>query len=68
MRQRIYTKANKVASANTTNVVKFKRESDFREGKIKTYLSELGMDVREYTKMSAIRLEMRLVNKGLITI
>jgi len=68
MRQRIYTKATKVASANTTNVVKFKRESDFREGKIKTYLSELGMDVREYTKMSAIRLEMRLVNKGLITI
>jgi len=68
MRQRIYTKAIKVASANTTNVVKFKRESDFREGKIKTYLSELGMDVREYTKMSAIRLEMRLVNKGLITI
>jgi len=66
MRKRIY--ATKVASANTTNVVKFKRESDFREGKIKTYLSELGMDVREYTKMSAIRLEMRLVNKGLITI
>jgi hypothetical protein len=66
MRKRIY--ATKVASANTTNVVKFKRESDFREGRIKAYLTQLNMDVREYTTMASIRLEMRLINKGLITI
>ena len=67
MRTRIKL-ATKVASANGMQVVKFTRPTDFREGRIKTYLSELGMDAREYTKMASIRLEMRLMNKGLITI
>lgn len=58
----------KVVSATQHQVVKFTRPNDFKEGKIKTYLSELGMDAREYTKMTSIRLEMRLMNKGLITI
>jgi hypothetical protein len=58
----------KIVSATSHQVVKFTRPTDFREGKIKTYLSELGMDAREYTKMTAIRLEMRLVDKGLVTI
>jgi len=68
MRTRIITKGTKVLSANATNVVTFKRPSDFTEGKIKTYLSELGMDAREFKLKSAIRLEMRLLDKGLITI
>ena len=67
MRTRIKT-ATKVASSNGMQVVKFTKPSDFREGRIKTYLSELGMDAREYTKMASIRLEMRLMSKGLITI
>jgi hypothetical protein len=58
----------KVASATSHQVVKFTRPEQFREGKIKTYLSELGIDAREYTKMTAIRLEMRLASKNLITI
>ena len=32
------------------------------------YLRALDINAREYAKMSAIRLEMRLINKGLITI
>ena len=68
MRTRVYTKGTKVLSANATNVVTFKRPTDFREGKIKTYLSELGMDVREYDLKARIRLETRLIDKGLITI
>ena len=69
MRTRVYTKGTKVLSATPQHqVVTFKRPSDFREGKIKTYLSELGMDVREFKLKSAIRLEMRLLDKGLITI
>ena len=68
MRQRIIKKGTRVLTANATNVVTFKRASDFREGKIKTYLSELGMNVREFKLKSAIRLEMRLLDKGLITI
>jgi hypothetical protein len=69
MRTRIITKGTKVLSATPQHqVVTFKRPSDFTEGKIKTYLSELGMDVREFKLKSAIRLEMRLLDKGLITI
>jgi len=69
MRTRVYTKGTKVLSATPQHqVVTFKRPSDFREGKIKTYLSELGMDVREFKLKSAIRLETRLLDKGLITI
>lgn len=67
MRTRIKT-ATKVASSNGMQVVKFTKPSDFREGRIKTYLSELGMDAREFKLKSAIRLEMRLLDKGLITI
>jgi hypothetical protein len=69
MRQRIIKKGTKVLSATPQHqVVTYKRASDFSEGKIRAYLSELGMDVREHTKMSAIRLEMRMLDKGLITI
>ena len=69
MRTRIYNKGTKVISATPQHqVVTFKRPSDFTEGKIKTYLSELGMDVREYKLKASIRLEMRLLDKGLITI
>jgi hypothetical protein len=69
MRTRVYTKGTKVLSATPQHqVVTFKRPTDFREGRIKTYLSELGMDAREYTKMASMRLEMRLMSKGLITI
>jgi len=69
MRTRIYKKSTRVLSATPQHqVVTFKRPSDFTEGKIKTYLSELGMDAREFKLKSAIRLEMRLLDKGLITI
>jgi hypothetical protein len=69
MRTRIYNKGTKVLSATPQHqVVTFKRPSDFREGKIKTYLSELGMDAREYNLKAKIRLETRLLDKGLITI
>jgi hypothetical protein len=69
MRTRVYKKGTKVLSATPQHqVVTFKRPSDFTEGKIKTYLSELGMDAREFKLKSAIRLEMRLLDKGLITI
>lgn len=69
MRQRIIKKGTRVLSATPQHqVVTFKRASDFTEGKIKTYLSELGMDVREYTFKAKIRLENRLLDKGLITI
>jgi hypothetical protein len=69
MRQRIIKKGTKVLSATPQHqVVIFKRPTDFTEGKIKTYLSELGMDAREFKLKSAIRLEMRLLDKGLITI
>lgn len=69
MRTRIYKKGTRVLSATPQHqVVTFKRPTDFREGKIKTYLSELGMDAREFKLKSAIRLEMRLLDKGLITI
>jgi hypothetical protein len=69
MRTRVYKKGTRVLSATPQHqVVTFKRPTDFREGKIKTYLSELGMDVREFKLKSAIRLEMRLLDKGLITI
>ena len=69
MRTRIITKGTKVLSATPQHqVVTFKRPSDFTEGKIKTYLSELGMDVREYNLKARIRLETKLIDKGLITI
>lgn len=69
MRTRVYTKGTRVLSATPQHqVVTFKCPTEFREGRIKTYLSELNIDVREYTKMSAIRLEMRMMDKGLITI
>lgn len=60
--------ATKVASASSNGVVKHTSPTAFREGRIKAYLNQLGIDVREYTKLSAIRLEMRLVNKQLATI
>ena len=69
MRQRIIKKGTKVLSVTPQHqVVTFKRPTDFTEGKIKTYLSELGMDVREYKLKSAIRLETRLLQHNLITI
>ena len=69
MRTRVYKKSTRVLSATPQHqVVTFKRPTDFREGRIKTYLSELGMDVREYNLKAKIRLEMRLLDKGLITI
>ena len=69
MRTRIYNKGTKVLSATPQHqVVTFKRASDFTEGRIKTYLSELGWDAREYKLKAAIRLETRLLDKGLITI
>lgn len=69
MRTRVYTKGTKVLSATPQHqVVTFKRPTDFREGKIKTYLSELGMDAREYKLKASIRLETRLFDKGLIII
>lgn len=69
MRQRIIKKGTRVLSATPKHqVVTFKRPTDFTEGKIKTYLSELGMDAREFKLKAAIRLEMRLLDKGLITI
>lgn len=60
--------AKKIVSATSTAVTKFTSPLAFREGKIKAYLTALNMDVREYTKTSAIRLEMRMLDKGLITI
>lgn len=69
MRQRIYKKGTRVLSATPQHqVVTFKRSSDFTEGKIKAYLSELGMDVREYKLKASIRLETRLLKHNLITI
>lgn len=60
--------ATKVASASSYGVTKHTSPYQFREGRIKAYLTALNMDVREYTKMTAIRLEMRMMDKGLITI
>lgn len=68
MRKRFIKKGTRVLTATATNVVTFKRPSDFAEGKIKAYLTELGMDVREYELKAKIRLENALLNKGLITI
>lgn len=69
MRTRVYKKGTRVLSATPQHqVVTFKRSSDFAEGKIKTHLSELGMDAREFKLKSAIRLEMRLLKNNLITI
>jgi hypothetical protein len=69
MRQRIIKKGTKVLSATPSHqVVTYKRATDFTEGKIKTYLSELGIDVREYQLKASIRLTSRLIDKGLITI
>ena len=60
--------ATKVATASSEGVIKHTTPTTFREGKVKAYLNQLGMDVREYTRLSAIRLEMRMMDKGLITI
>jgi hypothetical protein len=60
--------ATKVASASSNGVTKHTSPLAFREGRIKAYLTQLNMDVREYTTMASIRLEMRLINTGLITI
>jgi hypothetical protein len=60
--------AKKVISASAEGITRHTSPLAFREGKIKAYLTQLGMDVREYTKMSAIRLEMRLINKQFNTI
>ena len=58
----------KVASANAKEVKKHTNPNQFREGKIKTYLKELGIDVREYTRETRIRFDMQCLSKGLITI
>ena len=55
----------KVVSATATAVTKHKSPTAFREGKIKAYLTQLGMDVREYTKMAQIRSEMRMLTHGI---
>ena len=69
MRTRFIKKGTKVLSATPQHqVVTYKRASDFSEGKIKAYLSELGIDAREYKLKASIRLETRLLDKGLITI
>lgn len=69
MRQRIIRRGTKVLSANQQHqVVSFKRPTDFPEGRKKAYLTELGIDVREYELKAKIRLETRLLEKGLITI
>jgi hypothetical protein len=60
--------AKKVISASAEGITRHTSPLAFREGKIKAYLTQLGMDVREYTKMSAIRLEMRLIDKQFNTI
>jgi len=60
--------ATKVATANSTGVIKHTTPTAFREGKVKAYLTQLGVDVREYTRLSAIRLEMRMVSRQLTTI
>jgi hypothetical protein len=58
----------KVASANAKEVKKHTNPNQFREGKIKTYLRELGIDAREYARETRIRFDMQLLNKGLLTI
>lgn len=62
MRTRKVIKATKVVTASHTGVVKHTNPNSFREGKIRAYLSELGINVREYTRMSAIRHDMRMLN------
>jgi hypothetical protein len=68
MRQRTYYKGTKIVSRKSQSVTFLKHPSDFIEGRIKAKVNELGINVREYTKMAQIRLEMRLMDKGLITI
>ena len=58
----------KVATASSEAVIKHTTPTAFREGKVNAYLNQLGMDVREYTKLQAIRLEMRMVSRQLTTI
>lgn len=62
MRQRTYYKGTKVVSGKAQSVTFIKRSSDFIEGRIKAKVTELGMNVREYTKLAQIRLEMRQIN------
>jgi hypothetical protein len=66
MRTRKPIKATKVVTASHTGVTKHTHPNVFREGKIRAYLRELGMDVREYTRMSAIRTEMRMLSQGIV--
>lgn len=58
----------KVVSATSKGIVRHVNPSEFKESKVKKILNELGMDVREHAKQFAIRLDMQLLNKGLITI
>jgi hypothetical protein len=59
----------KVASGTTHGEVKkHVNPNEFRENKVKQYLRELGMDVREYARETRIRFDMQLINKGLLTI
>lgn len=59
----------KVASASPNGEVKrHTSPNQFREGKIKQYLRELGIDVREYARETRIRFDMQCISKGLITI
>jgi hypothetical protein len=62
MRTRKPIKATKVATASHKGVTKHTSPNAFREGKIRAYLHELGINVREYTLMSAIRHDMRMLN------
>ena len=55
----------KVASATATGVTKHTTPTAFREGKIRAILTELGMDVREYLRLSAIRRDIALLNANL---
>lgn len=60
--------ATKVVSASSNGVTKHASPLAFREGRIKAYLNQLGMDVREYKLKASIRLETSLLQRNLITI
>ena len=58
----------KVASATSTKLTKHVNPSQFRDGKVKEYLTQLGLNVREYTRMTQIKFDMLMIDKQLITI
>ena len=57
----------KVSSASKTMVLRVNAPESHSD-RIKRYLRELGMDVREYNKKAAMRLEMRQIEKGFISV